>query len=260
MTTHAARRPAGIPIWFDLMTPNAEEARKFYNKIFGWEYHIGGPEYNFYTTALLNNQAIAGIGQPPPDQPMPPVWTVYISSDDVNQDIEKVKSLGGQVMMNPMVIGEQGSMAMCADPSGAVFGFWQPGIHYGAQLTDEHGSMTWCEVNSRDANKATDFYIKLCGLADQQMPIPSGGVYHMLNRNGNYAFGIFQMDPNWDASIPSHWLTYFAVSDLNETVMKATAAGAKVVVPSTDSPYGPFSVLSDPHGASFAVVQLIQRN
>jgi predicted enzyme related to lactoylglutathione lyase len=60
----------------------------------------------------------------------------------------------------------------------------------------------------------------------------------------------------WPATIPPHWMPYFAVNDVREAVRVAAASGGTVSVPPFDTPYGPVAVLNDPAGAVFTVVQL----
>ena len=60
-----------------------------------------------------------------------------------------------------MQIGDSGQMAICADPTGAVFGLWQADEHVGAGVENEHGAMTWFEVNTRDSAAAREFYGQL---------------------------------------------------------------------------------------------------
>ena len=56
MTTYSKAEPAGTPTWIDLMAPDVDAARTFYQVVFGWEYDIGGPEYGGYTTARLGSE------------------------------------------------------------------------------------------------------------------------------------------------------------------------------------------------------------
>jgi hypothetical protein len=58
------------------------------------------------------------------------------------------------------------------------------------------------------------------------------------------------------AEVPAHWLVYFAVEDTDATVAKAADLGATTLVPPTDIPPGRFSVLTDPDGATFAVIKM----
>ena len=48
------------------------------------------------------------------------------------------------------------------------------------------------------------------------------------------------------------------MADCEATAAKVTATGGQVRVPPTEIPVGKFSVLGDPQGGGFAIVQLAQ--
>jgi predicted enzyme related to lactoylglutathione lyase len=60
-----------------------------------------------------------------PDERIPPNWTHYIATADVDATISKAKELGAQNVMGPMDVPGQGRFAIITDPTGAVFGAWQ---------------------------------------------------------------------------------------------------------------------------------------
>lgn len=253
MTTFAKTKPAGAPTWFDLTSPDVAKAREFYKALFGWTYLVSGPEMGNYSVAQLNGYNAAGIGEAPPGANMPSVWSVYLATDDIKADGEKIKKLGGQLMMEPIQIAEEGSMVMATDPTGAVFGLWQGGRHIGATITTEPGSMAWQEVNTHDAVKARDFYCALYGLTWSLMP---GMEYYVLNRGQENIAGVLQMDQNWPADMPAFWSAYFAVASADETAKLVAKLGGQVRVEPFDSPYGRIAVLADPFGAAFTVVDM----
>jgi predicted enzyme related to lactoylglutathione lyase len=63
------------------------------------------------------------------------------ASADIDADVARVRTLGGQVYFEPMTVGDSGRMAICADPTGAAFGLWQAINHIGAAVENEHGGM-----------------------------------------------------------------------------------------------------------------------
>lgn len=253
MTTRTTKRPAGEPTWLDLATPNLEGAKTFYHQLFGWDYMDTGADFGHYNMAMAQGHNVAGIGPIwPPDSPQPSAWTIYFASDDIAADAARVKTLGGQVMVEPMVIADSGSMAICVDPTGAVFGLWQANQHIGSAVENEHGAMTWFEVNTRDSAAACEFYSKLLNVNVNRM---EGMDYHMLQRGDQMLAGIQQMDANWEG-IPPHWNGYFAVNDADATVARTVAAGGQVRVPAFDIPYGRMAILTDPYGATFSIVKL----
>ena len=88
MTTHPQAKPAGTPTWIDLMTPDIDAARAFYQAVFGWEYDIGGPEFGGYTTARMGQRMTAGLmGNQPDAPPMPAAWSLYFATDNIEADV-----------------------------------------------------------------------------------------------------------------------------------------------------------------------------
>lgn len=250
--THHA---AGTPSWYDLTTAKPQETQRFYGRLFGWTFEDQGPEYGHYHRICQDGHAVAGFMAKSPD--MPGGWTIYYSSDDAQDDAGRIRDLGGQVLVEPMQVGSQGHMLVAADPTGAVFGLWQPLEFQGSELENEHGSMTWQEVNTRDAERARDFYTRLFGATSEPMLGVEGLTYHTLKKDAQEVGGIMQMDPeHWPPSIPPHWMPYFAVNDVQDAIKVAAENGGTVSVPPFDSPYGTISVLTDPDGAVFSVIQL----
>jgi uncharacterized protein len=252
MTTRTTKRSAGEPTWMDLATPDLNVAKAFYGQIFGWEFIDTGADFGHYQMARSQGRNTAGIGPIwPPDSPQPSAWTIYFASDDAAADAERVKALGGQVMVEPMTISDSGVMVICADPTGPVFGLWQAINHIGSAVEYEHGSMAWWEVNTRDAAAACAFYGSLLSATPTKM---EGMDYYVLQRGEAMLCGVLQMDHHWEG-IPPHWIGYFGVDNTDATIERAMAAGGKLQVPAFDMQYGRMAVLSDPAGANFSIVQ-----
>ena len=254
MTTHLQAKPAGAPTLTDLMTPDVDAARDFYHAVFGWEYDIGGPEYGGYTTARLGNRTTAGLmGSQPDAPPGPAAWGLYFATEGVEADVARAVKLGAKVLSPAMVVGEFGSMAICQDPAGASFGFWQAGRHIGSQVTDEPGSTTWHELYTSDAKGARDFYSALLNAAAD--PMPGGLEYYMLKHGEKRLGGIMQIDPAW-GNMPPQWVSYFAVANADETVALVTRHGGKVMGSIDPTPFGRIAALSDSSGAVFKILEL----
>jgi predicted enzyme related to lactoylglutathione lyase len=66
------------------------------------------------------------------------------------------------------------------------------------------------------------------------------------------------MPPGVPASVPSHWLTYVGVEDVDASAKKATELGGKILMPPTTVPdMLRFAVATDPQGATFGMLQPI---
>jgi uncharacterized protein len=252
MTTYSSAKPAGTPTWSDLMTPDIDAARRFYQAVFGWEYDIGGPEFGGYTTARLGSRPTVGMmGNQPGAPPMPAEWSLYFATDNIEADVARAVELGARVLYPAMVVGEFGRMATCEDPTGAAFSFWQAGQHMGSQVTDEPGSTTWCELYTSNAQQARDFYTAVLGATAD--PMPGGFEYYVLKHGEQMLGGIMQSDPSW--GLHPQWVSYFAVANADETVAAVIQHGGKVMGNVDDSPFGRLAALKDPSGATFKIIQ-----
>lgn len=246
----------GTPSWFDLMSPDPEKARAFYGGLFGWSFAISPPEAGSYSTCLKGDRRVAGIGKKPEGAPFPTCWSVYMATADAAATTAAVREKGGSVMVEPMDIFGEGTMAVYADPTGAVFGVWQPGRQTGALVVEEPGSMAWCEVNTRKAPEAGAFYTSLFGLTVKKM---EGMEYWTLHHGEKAVGGILQMDEHWPADLPPHWMAYFAVEDTDAAAAKVKELGGVVCVPPFDTPYGRVAVINDTEGAVFSIIKLARR-
>ena len=245
---------AGEPCWFDLMTPDLDGAQKFYGALFGWTFLVGKPEMGYYTMCQLGGANAAGMGKMQPNAPYPTMWSVYFWTNDVHASNNLAVENGAKAMMPPMEIPDAGHMAVLMDPTGATFGFWQPGLHRGAQVIDEAGAMAWTEVCSRDAATARDFYVKILNKQAKKM---EGMEYWTLHSsNGVPRSGVMQMGKEFPPEIPPHWMPYFAVDDADASAKLITERGGKVLHGPFDTPYGRIAVVSDPFGAVFSIIKL----
>ena len=109
------------------------------------------------------------------------------------------------------------------------------------------------ELHTNDLARAKEFYSKLFTWKLQDMPMPGGGSYTMIDVGGGTGGG---MMVNQAPGTPPHWMSYVGVDDINAATRKAKDLGAKVVVDVTEvGQYGTMSVITDPTGATLALWQ-----
>jgi predicted enzyme related to lactoylglutathione lyase len=242
-------------MWVDHTSPDVAAAARFYEAIFGWTSQDMGEEAGHYTLFFSNGKMVAAT-TPPMNPNMPPVWSTYIATANAAETAGKVSEAGGQVMVPPFAVMDQGTMAVCADPTGAVFCLWQPEKHTGAQLVNSPGGFSWNELATRDLEGAKQFYPKVFGWTVKSNPMPDGGEYVEWQLNGRSIAGGQPMGSNYPPGVPPHWLVYFTVHNTDETLQKVQQLGGQVLAPAMDIPQGRMAVLTDPFGASFAIIQM----
>ena len=109
------------------------------------------------------------------------------------------------------------------------------------------------ELHTGDLAKAKAFYSSLFDWKLQEIPMPDGGSYTMINVGEGTGGGMMSMPAS---GVPPHWLAYVGVDDVAAATEKARALGAAVVQDVMEvAGYGWLSILTDPTGATFALWQ-----
>ena len=247
----------GTPSWVELSSPDANAAAAFYRDVLSWSAtEPGSAETGGYRMFQQGGKNVAGlIGHMQEGQPT--AWATYVSVADADETAEKVKAAGGSVVVEPMDVTDLGRMAVFADPTGAVFGVWQPKAFAGADLVNEPNSLCWNEVHTRDPEADKAFYSRVFGWAASR-PSFAGAPdsYTVWQLAGRPVGGMMQMtEEMFPPDVPPHWSVCFAVADCDATVAKARERGATVVAEPVDMPIGRFAGLIDPQGAWFTLMQ-----
>jgi hypothetical protein len=247
--------PQGTPSWTDLTTSDQAAASEFYRALFGWDVEVGGAEYGGYGMCTVHGRPVCGMGQAVPGTEAPPAWTTYLAVEDADKAADAIAANGGTIVMPPMQVGDQGRMAIAQDPTGAYFGIWQAGEHYGAQIVNEPGAVVWNECMTRDPQRAREFYAAVFGYTYR--PVEGADDYVMIDGDGpgGTVGGIGGMDPGMAAETPPHWMAYFLVSSADEAAATARRQGGTVLAGPTDTPFGRMAVIRDPQGATFSIME-----
>jgi predicted enzyme related to lactoylglutathione lyase len=235
----------GVPCWIDVSCTDINAAKEFYAALFGWEYFVGPAETGHYTQALVNGKSVAGLMPLTSDQPV--AWTTYLKADDADLAHKAIAEHGGQPMTEVIDVMGEGRMIIAADPTGGVFGVWEPGRHIGARLVNEPGTWVWNELSTPNAARAREFYAAVFDLEIGD-PLPDFD-YTTIKADGRDVGGIFTVP---DAQ--PDWRVYFAVADTDATTALADSSGATVLTQPKDTPFGRMAVIQDPQGATFALL------
>ena len=114
------------------------------------------------------------------------------------------------------------------------------------------GRFTWHELVTTDAVAATEFYTGLFGWTVAENPMPGGGAYRVFSHAGGMVAGAMTAPP----SVPSGWLAYIGVDDVDASARKLAELGGKVMVPPmTVADMLRFACGADPRGAVFGILK-----
>jgi uncharacterized protein len=244
--------------WIELNTSDPAAARKFYGELFGWKMNeMEMPSFGSYTMAMLGENTVAGmmkLADEAKKMGAPPHWLSYVAVDSAEKAAEKVKSLGGKVLMGPMDLKGPGIMAVAQDPTGGVFALWQSTAEMGTWLYQEKGSLCWNELATTNVDAAGKFYANLFDWKPEAMKMDA--MTYTIFKSGEGQRGGMMPMPEMMKGAPTSWTAYFSVESADSTADKTKSLGGKVLNPPTDIPnIGRFAVLQDPQGAVFAVLQ-----
>jgi uncharacterized protein len=253
-TAHAS----GTFSWPELSTSDQKAGVAFYRALFGWDLNDTpmGPDGTYSMFLMRGKEVAAAAGQRPEEraQGVPSHWNSYVTVTNVDETVKKAQSLGGKVFAPPFDVMDAGRMAVLQDPTGAVFQVWQAGKSIGAKILNEPGALCWTELTTTDTAAAEKFYTQLFGWVPKHSAPSSVMEYTEFSVGGTPSIGMMAKPKDMPAHIPSYWMPYFQVADLDASVAKAKELGARVMVPPQEIPNtGRFAIVSDPQGAVFAL-------
>jgi predicted enzyme related to lactoylglutathione lyase len=254
MAEVASRRPLGAPCWVSLLVHNLDAMEDFYGHLFGWEFSLGPTPFGTYVRAMLHGRNVAGIGETPKNRHLPVAWTTYLATDDADATTQLIRGCGGTVGVGPLNAGGAGRMALASDPAGAVFGVWQALEKHGVDVIGEPGTLAWNELITREASTVGKFYAAVFNY-EVEAVVSADFDYLTLHLNGDPVAGIHGVGRAVSRNSGAHWMTYFAVEDVDTTARQAAEMGGHVVRAPRDSAYGRLATVADPEGAVFTVIR-----
>jgi uncharacterized protein len=273
----------GVPCWVDTTQPDPEAAVAFYGGLFGWDFEDAMPPGSAgrYFIARLRGGDVAAVGSAPEGGPPVAVWNTYVWVESAEETAAKVLAAGGRVVVDPFDVSDAGRMAVFTDPEGAAFCAWQAKAHKGAQIVNEHGSVNFNGLNTRDPDGAESFYgsvfgwktLGLGGGADV-WGLPGYGDFleqrdpglrtRMMESGAPAGFEDVVATLNQIADdqpdVPAHWSVTFAVDDADAIAERAGQLGGQLVVPPFDAPWVRMTVITDPQGATFIASKFVPEN
>lgn len=114
--------------WNELMTHDAERAKKFYADTIGWTYDAMPMEWGSYWIAKAGDKMAGGIVemQGPDCAGMPENWMPYLAVDNLDARVKKAVAAGATIMRPPFDIPGVGRIAILRQPGGAAVGWMTP--------------------------------------------------------------------------------------------------------------------------------------
>jgi hypothetical protein len=249
-------------IWYDLMTPDLDQARDFYTHVVGWTAEDSGVPGMDYTVFKAGDIMVGGMMATPPammenaaDRP----WMGHVYVDSVDIAAGRAESLGGRIYLPAADIPEVGRFAVLGDVSGAAFIVFKPSSDDQQEKVPDGtpGHIGWRELMSSDRQKDWAFYEALFGWRKSEaMDMGSMGTYQIFDTAGGQSGGMMTRPPG--DPHPPHWNYYINVASLRAAMNRANARGTTFTGEAMAVPGGGWAVTGhDPIGHPFALFSTV---
>ena len=251
-------------IWYELMTPNPEAAKTFYDAVVGWDIGPAVAEYNGYRMIGRGDGKSAGGVLPLTDEMQQhgarPTWLGYLYVADTDASVVAIEQAGGKTFMPPFDIPNVGRVAMVADPQGAPFYIMkpippegQPNAESDVFSTDKPQHVRWNELSTTDPDGAVAFYRQQFGWGQEgDMDMGEMGKYRFIQNGPTTIGAIMRKPPQLPAS---SWTYYVGVDEIDRAAEAIKTGGGQILNGPLEIPGGEFALNAmDPQGAPFGLV------
>lgn len=227
-----------------LRTTDEPAARRFYAEAIGLELPGGAAPGSVLEAGPLHERARAAGA--------PAHWLGQLAVADVDEATSRLVERGAERLGPTVRVDERVCYATVRDPFGAVVAVRQE------TARAAEAPVAWHQLHTRSAARAAQVYSELFGWVHTQtvdVADPEGG--HRL-----FAFAADQPPvaaiantARWPG-VHTHWLFYFAITDLDAAVARVRALGGTALDP-TPMPGQPFRLTAceDPQGAAFGLLE-----
>ncbi len=252
----------GSHVWYELMTPDPEGAKAFYEAVVpGWAIgeRMGDMDYRMIGRSDGGNAGgVLRLTDEMRQHGARPIWLGYIGADDVDSTVARVEAKSGKVLMPAWDIPEVGRIAMVADPQGSPFYVMKPIPPAGDEKKasdvfsrTEEQRIGWNELNTPDAAAARKFYGELFGwTSDEFMPMGELGEYRFFAHQGSTIGAL----SGCVAGAPAGWRYYIRVPSISKSAEAVKAGGGTIAMGPHEVPTGDHIIIGhDPQGAEFAL-------
>lgn len=257
----------GSLIWYELMTPDPEGAKAFYDAVVGWDIGPKLPGDMDYRMIGRSDGGNAGgvlrLTEDMVAHGAKPIWLGYVGVDHVDGAIAQIEAKGGKVLMPASDVPDVGRIAMVADPLGAPFYIMKPipPADKADAKSDVFSPVAeqrvgWNELSTSDPQAALEFYTSIFGWEKgDAMPMGDAGDYQFINRDGGMIGAVYQSGAGAMPKEQPHWRYYIRVSSITGAGEAVKAGGGTIAMGPHEVPGGDHIIVGfDPQGAEFALV------
>jgi predicted enzyme related to lactoylglutathione lyase len=240
-------------VWFDLLTDDLSDARRFYGELFGWTFEPV-PGVDNYVVIRAAGRPIAGILEiEPRDDHGTAQWLAYVSVEDVDDAVGEFTARGGALHRGPLDIPGRGRAALVSDAQGGYLALLRSSTGDPPDDGDEPGEteFMWIDYVADDADGAAEFYAEVFGWSHRVADSKGERDYVVFSRAQTPRAGMFE---NPWPNVRPNWLPYVRIGDARAAADRVAELGGSIIVePRADLRGGSVAVVLDPSGAGLVL-------
>ncbi len=240
----------GKVVWADLFTNDAKRARRFYERVFDWDWRIITRSPQHYGLLHNDGEAIAGIAHrdAPDGHSEYGRWVYYVSADDIRKTGSAIVAKGGEELLPYGNHAKRGEFAIYAGPHQEIFGIIRSSSGDPEDYRSRIGDWIWWQLFTRDVHGAATYYKSLFGYdayEEQEKPeLPAV----QLAAHGHARAAIGPLPD--DAQSTPTWIGFIRVGDMTRTLENVVAGGGTVLLaPDPEKLHSDLAIIADPLGA-----------
>ena len=256
----------GAFIWYELMTPDPDAAKRFYDAVIGWDIAPRDPGEGGMDYRMIRRSdggmagGVLALSREMLDGGARPAWYGYVHVADVDAAKQAFMAAGGTVHLDRTMEGV-GRMALVTDGQGAPLYVMtptppadNPDAKSDAFDYEKAQHFRWNDLQSDDPDGALALFGEVFGWQKTgTMPMGEMGDYTFIGRHPEDMIGaVMQRPPMTPDSI---WTFYIGVDDIDRAVEAAREGGGRIDQGPDEIPGGEFSATgTDPQGVAFGIV------
>ena len=114
----------------------------------------------------------------------------------------------------------------------------------------------WHELNTWEPEAALAFYGRTLGWEFEPTSLPDGSGYWIARKDGKPVGGVFELTAPDYEGIPSHWMTYLSVEDIDAAEVDNRKLRRRSDAPPVAVPgVGKLAVVTDATGAMIGLIE-----
>jgi predicted enzyme related to lactoylglutathione lyase len=257
VTPSSKEHHVGKVVLVQLVTPDLSIAKRFYGGLFGWSFRDIKLRGEDYSEAFLDGQLVAGLSHKAiaVGERRQSSWLTFLAVRDVDATRTLAVANGAKVLLEPRTIPNRGREAVFSDPQGAIFAILASSSDDPPDEMADPGEWIWSSLSTTDPDANAGFYQTLFDYEVFDLPADQGS-RHLMLASDNFARASVNTLPTNRPNVRPHWLNYVHVEDVVALSAKVVSLGGRVLVePRLDRHGGKVSIVADPLGAPFGLLE-----